>query len=114
LQIRRKGASVLGSAPLGSHSLHLFGSFVDVTSLLPTLLIVVAVYFAIGIGFAIPFVLIGAPRLDPAAKGSRWSFRVIIMPGVALFWPLLAWRWWSGRPVVEKNAHRDRAGGTAP
>jgi hypothetical protein len=32
-------------------------------------------------------------KIDEGAVGSTWGFRVIIIPGVMMFWPLL-WRKW--------------------
>jgi hypothetical protein len=69
-------------------------------------------YVAAGLLFAIAFVLAGVKRVDPAATGGTWGFRLIIVPGVVAFWPLLAARWARGRsPAEEHNAHRDRARG---
>ena len=69
-------------------------------------------YVLIGLLFAIGFVLVGVHRVDPIARGGSWGFRLIIVPGVVAFWPLLALRWVTGRPPAEeRNAHRDRARG---
>jgi hypothetical protein len=51
------------------------------------------VYAAIGILFAIAFVTIGVSRIDSAAKNSTIGFRLIVLPGSALLWPLLLRRW---------------------
>lgn len=51
-------------------------------------------YLAIGLLFAILFVLKGVTRIDEGAVGSGWGFRVIIIPGTAVFWPLLLRKWW--------------------
>jgi len=50
-------------------------------------------YAVIGLLFAIAFVATGISRLDPAAKGSGFGFRLIILPGVVALWPLLLARW---------------------
>lgn len=55
-----------------------------------------AVYCAIGALFAPAFAWRGAGRLDPAAAGGSWGFRLLILPGSAALWPLLAWLWWRG------------------
>jgi hypothetical protein len=35
----------------------------------------------------------------------------LILPGVAAFWPLFAWRWLSRAPEpIERNPHRSKAG----
>ena len=54
----------------------------------------VAVYASAGVVFAVAFVAAGVGRLDPRAADARWDFRVLILPGTVLFWPLLAYRWW--------------------
>jgi hypothetical protein len=71
----------------------------------------VAAYVGAGLTFALPFVLRGVQRVDPAARQATWGFRVVIVPGVVLLWPLLAARWFSGsvHPPRELNAHRRRA-----
>jgi hypothetical protein len=64
-------------------------------------------YLAMGVAFGIPFVWRGVHRIDPAAPGSTWGFRLLILPGVVALWPLLAVRWLSGKPPPEeRNAHR--------
>ena len=69
-------------------------------------------YLAVGLLFAVPFTLRGARRLDPVARHSTWGFHLLIVPGSAALWPLLAWRWWSCvAPPVERNAHRLAAPG---
>lgn len=65
-------------------------------------------YVGLGLLFAVPFVWRGAARVDPvAAEGTR-GFRLLILPGAAAFWPLLAWRWMRGvsEPPAERNPHR--------
>jgi hypothetical protein len=71
----------------------------------------VLIYAALGIVFAIPFVARGAGRVDPSARQGTWGFRLLILPGAAAFWPLLALRWWrgNGEPPVEENPHRRAA-----
>ena len=70
---------------------------------------IVGSYLAVGVLFGLAFVLFGAARVDPAAREGSWGFRVLILPGTVALWPLLAWRWITGAPPVEHNAHRDAA-----
>ncbi len=51
-----------------------------------------AVYLAAGMAFALPFVLRWAGRLDPVADHGTPGFRLLILPGAILLWPLLAIR----------------------
>jgi hypothetical protein len=73
-------------------------------------------YLGIGLLFAVPFVLIGVERVDPAARGATWGFRVLILPGAAALWPLLLARLARRRdtPPEERNAHRVAARGEIP
>ena len=72
------------------------------------------VYTLAGVVFAVVFVGRGAGRVDPAAKGSPLGFKLLVLPGVAAVWPLLAWRWVRGiEPPVERNSHRRAAGDAA-
>ena len=66
------------------------------------------VYLSCGLLFAIPFVLVGAGRIDPHAAHGSWGFRLLIVPGTIFLWPLLAQRWLTGiqQPPEEKNPHR--------
>ncbi|HEV8506879.1 MAG TPA: hypothetical protein VGQ53_15820 [Chitinophagaceae bacterium] len=58
------------------------------------ILIVVEAYLALGLMFSIPFAIKGVTMIDPdGAKGTKWSFRVIIIPGTIVFWPLLLKKW---------------------
>lgn len=66
------------------------------------------IYFGLGLLFALFFVTKGAGKIDPTAKGVTLGFRLLLIPGVMAFWPLLAKRWWQGatEPPEEKNPHR--------
>ena len=72
------------------------------------LLIIMASYLACGLLFAVPFVITGVGKIDPHAVHGSWGFRVLIVPGTMLLWPLLALRWVQGihEPPEEHNAHR--------
>ncbi len=65
-----------------------------------------------GLVYALAFVTKGVQRVDPAARGGTWGFRLLILPGAAALWPLLLARWVRGSgPGAERNAHRDAARG---
>lgn len=64
-------------------------------------------YVGCGLLFAVAFVTRGAERIDPAARGASWGFRLIVVPGAVALWPLLLGRWVRGAPPpVERSAHR--------
>jgi hypothetical protein len=61
------------------------------------LLIALATYAALGLGFALPFAARGVNRLDAAARTGSAGFRIAIVPGSIAFWPLLLRRWLRAR-----------------
>jgi hypothetical protein len=63
--------------------------------ILQLILLLVGIYILAGLLFAIAFVLKGVDQIDETAAGASWGFRVIIIPGTAVFWPLLLKRWLS-------------------
>ena len=71
-------------------------------------LILAGVYLGCGLLFAGPFVLLGVKKVDPLAAHGSWGFRVLLVPGVSAFWPLLLWRWLRGphTPPMEHTSHR--------
>ncbi len=75
------------------------------------LLGLLGVYLGIGLAFAAPFVAVGVGRIDPVARGAKIGFRLLILPGSALLWPLLLKRWLAGpwQPPAERNPHREAA-----
>jgi len=71
-------------------------------------ILLLEIYLGLGLLFAIFFVSKGVGNIDPTAKAGTVGFRILIIPGVMVFWPLLAKRWWQGatEPPKEKNQHR--------
>ncbi len=69
------------------------------------------IYAVIGFSFYILFIIYGIHYVDPGAKDSTIYFKLFILPGLILFWPLFAMRWIIrvNPPPVEKNAHREAA-----
>lgn len=69
-------------------------------------------YAGLGLVFAALFVWTGVQRLDSEAQGSGIGFRLLILPGVAAFWPMFLQRWMRGRvePPVERNPDRVSTG----
>jgi hypothetical protein len=57
------------------------------------MLILVGIYLAAGFVFAVLFVTRGVTRVDEGAHGSGPGFRIIILPGAMVFWPLLLRKW---------------------
>lgn len=69
------------------------------------------VYLALGAGFAVWFVIDGVGRISPATRGTGWGFRLLIAPGSAALWPLLAFELVAsggrGGMVVGRPLHAD-------
>lgn len=50
------------------------------------------VWVWIGAAVALVFLTVGIDRIDEDARGA-YPFRVLLVPGVLLIWPLILWRW---------------------
>ncbi len=70
-------------------------------------------WLGLGLVFGIPFVLRGAGRIDPDAQQGSPGFRLLILPGVAVLWPLLLRRWLAGTPPREERSPHRRAASRA-
>jgi hypothetical protein len=70
------------------------------------------VYLLTGLLFALYFINVGAGRIDPSARDATWGFKLLILPGAAVLWPLLLTRVirHQSEPPVECNAHRRSSG----
>jgi uncharacterized membrane protein len=75
------------------------------------------VWGTIGAVAALVFLIIGIDRIDEDAKGA-YIFRLLLVPGVIMIWPLVLWRWyvletggdgWFKRHMPVRNAHRPTA-----
>lgn len=65
------------------------------------------IYLLLGFLFAIVFVIFGIGKIDDSVNGSTIGFRLVVIPGTAIFWPYLLVRWIRGsKPPVEKSMHR--------
>ncbi|MES1218618.1 MAG: hypothetical protein ABUT20_24150 [Bacteroidota bacterium] len=67
-------------------------------------LLVIAIYLLCGLVFAIPFITKGVTVIDEGTHGSSLGFRIIILPGVIVFWPFLLKKW-----ITAKSASHDEA-----
>jgi hypothetical protein len=71
-------------------------------------------YAVAGVVFGVLFVPRAVARMDPGLAQAPVTVRLLILPGVAAFWPLFALRWAKGtHPPTERNPHRDQLTRTA-
>ncbi len=54
---------------------------------------VAGLYLVAGSLFAIFFLSKGMEKIDKATHGSGWGFRLIILPGTIVLWPVLLKKW---------------------
>jgi len=47
------------------------------------------IYFALGLMFGIYFFVKGATRIDPLIADSKWTVRLLLLPGSIGLWPIL-------------------------
>jgi hypothetical protein len=68
-------------------------------------------YALAGVVFAALFLPRAVARMDHGVAGAPWTLRLMLLPGAAALWPLLAWRWIAGASApIERNPHRVRVG----
>jgi hypothetical protein len=53
---------------------------------------IVGLYSGVGLLFALWFVTLGLSRVDESARDASLGLRLLLLPGAAAFWPLLARR----------------------
>ena len=63
-----------------------------ITLIVDILLAAMACYLLLGLLFSIYFYLAGAAKLDDGTSGTPWDFKLIIFPGVVLFWSSLLFK----------------------
>ncbi len=71
-------------------------------SVINIILAIAAIYLTLGFIFAIAFVTKGVTKMDEGAHGTKWGFRIIIIPGTIIFWPFLLKKWLR---VLKKPMH---------
>ncbi len=47
------------------------------------------IYMTIGLLFGIYFFIKGALRIDPLIADSKWTVKLLLLPGAAALWPIL-------------------------
>jgi len=57
-------------------------------------LMIVGVYLIFGLVFGLIFIDTGLSKVDDGAQDTSWKFRLLIIPGLLVFWPLFAVKWW--------------------
>lgn len=61
--------------------------------MIETLVLLVGLYLALGLVFALVFHFAGLRRVDSGVDGGGWFFRLLITPGLVALWPVMAWKW---------------------
>ncbi len=78
--------------------------------ILSLLLSALGIYCAVGMLFGVLFAFLGAKVIDPGAAHGTLGFKLVIIPGCAVFWPYLLMRWLKKSPPPEEfSAHRRTA-----
>lgn len=64
------------------------------------------IYIIAGAVFAVAFLLRGIYVIDETAKGGSIGFKLIILPGVIVLWPVLLRQW---KKVLKTKPHEQAA-----
>ena len=62
-------------------------------------LLILGIYIAIGLLFAIFFVFVGGTKIDPLLKDSKKRVRIILLPGIVAIWPFLAGKLFKSKKI---------------
>jgi len=62
-------------------------------SLVTILVYALLAYIAIGLLFSFAFIAKGAEAIDKEVASSPKTFRLLLIPGAVLLWPVLALKW---------------------
>lgn len=54
---------------------------------------IVVTWLAVGLLVGVPFLAFAVGRVVEGAAGSSLMFRLMMLPGAALLWPVLLYRW---------------------
>lgn len=72
--------------------------------IIEVILLTIVAYLLCGLLFVVPFIIKGVMIIDEGVKGSSIGFRIIIIPGVIVFWPFLLKKW-----IKAKSQSHDEA-----
>ena len=67
-----------------------------------TIMLAAQIYLGIGILFALLYLVFAVGRVSPNARGSSPLFRLLVLPGTVVLWPLVI-RIWRSRRNQEKD-----------
>ena len=62
-------------------------------------------YLVLGLCVAVSFLVLGIEAIDSAAEGS-YVFRVLLLPGLVVLWPLVILRWAQVLQPLEPRSNR--------
>ena len=66
------------------------------------------IYIIIGLIFAVYFSFFGVNKIDENAKNSGLGFRLLILPGVIIFWPILVFKLFINKAYFNDNTVHDK------
>ncbi len=62
-------------------------------STIATILLLVGIYFLIGALFSVFFLWKGLKKVDPGTDGSGLFFKLLLFPGMTVFWVVFFKKW---------------------
>lgn len=68
----------------------------SLVSIISGLLIAVLAYLGMGVLFAIILLIKGLSSIDSGASDSGTGFKLLMIPGMVVFWPFLWFKWKRG------------------
>lgn len=58
---------------------------------------VIGLYLSIGLVFGLIFISLGLKNVDEGSIDTSWKFKLLLIPGMLVFWPLFLKKWMGAR-----------------
>lgn len=65
--------------------------------IIAVLLLVIGVYFMLGLFFSAAFLTKGIAKVDASTHGASIGFKLLLVPGCTALWPVLLMKWLKSR-----------------
>lgn len=64
-----------------------------IMNLIELILLVLGIYLLLGLIFGLFFLVKGIHKIDETASDASLGFKLIILPGITLLWPIMFFKW---------------------
>lgn len=62
-------------------------------------LLILGIYFVLGLLFGLYFIFLGANKIDPLMKETKKNVRILLLPGIVATWPFFIKKMFNSKTV---------------